>query len=115
MQITGTVHKMLPTEQGTGKTSGKEWIKNAFILKLDGNFDEYAFIEAWGRNADKVDLINPGYRVKVDVNFKSREYNGKWYAQHPQAYNIEIISKPEPLQKTGLDLGNGENEDDLPF
>ena len=79
LEIEGTLAQKLPVQ--SGNSARGPWAKQEFILEYpDGNFTAKACFTAWGQ--DKVQDLGKyqvGDKVKVSLNLKSREYNGRWY------------------------------------
>lgn len=110
--ITGTLHKVLPQESGTGKND-KKWFKQSFVIKTNGQYPKEVCITAWG---DKCDLIpqKPGTEVTVYFDPESREYNGKYYTEL-KFWKAES-GKSEPVSKvTGQSIPASNEDEDLPF
>jgi len=81
MQITGKVIQVLQMEQGVGKSSGKEWKKQTFVLSVfrDNEKESQVPLTLWGDKCDSTPQV--GQQVTVDFDINGREYNGKWYVE----------------------------------
>ena len=77
MEINGKIVELLPVK--SGQSANGEWRKQEYILETDGQYPKKICFMAWG---DKIDQFNikQGEMVEVSVDLKSREYNGRWYA-----------------------------------
>ena len=82
MQISGKVIKVLPVEQGVGKSSGKEWKKQTFVLSVffsDNERESQVPLTLWGDKCDNTPKV--GDQVHVDFDINGREYGGRWYVE----------------------------------
>ena len=79
LELEGTIRQKLGVQSGMSARGA--WAKQEFILEYpDGNFTSQVCLLAFGQ--DKVQELQKyqvGDRVKVSLNLKSREYNGRWY------------------------------------
>jgi hypothetical protein len=106
MEITGTLHKVLPEQKGTG--SKGSWIKQEFILKTTGQYPKEVCFSVWGN--DKVESLQkhkPGSTIKVHFDPESREYNNRYYTEL-RAWKIEA-QQSETIQE------NNSEDNQLPF
>ena len=78
MKITGKLIKKLPLEKGTTK-NGKEWRKQAILLKQNNEYNPEVAISFFGDKIEKIRDVQIGNDLTVLVNLSSREYNGKYY------------------------------------
>lgn len=79
MEIQGKIIQILPLQSGVGKTSGKEWKKQDYILEtLDGQYPRKICFNLWGDNIDKI-ALQLGEEITAQIDLESREFNGRWY------------------------------------
>lgn len=79
MEIQGKIIQILPLQSGVGKSSGKEWKKQDYILEtLDGQFPRKICFNLWGDNIDKA-ALQIGEEITAQIDLESREFNGRWY------------------------------------
>lgn len=107
MQLTGTLHKVLPLQTGTGKNG--TWKKQDIILETEGNFPKKVCISIWG---DKIDeqKLQPGNRLTLDFDVESREYNGRWYTD-VKAWRVELAG----AASANMPPQEANGEEPLPF
>ncbi|HRU50174.1 MAG TPA: DUF3127 domain-containing protein [Candidatus Absconditabacterales bacterium] len=86
--------------------------KITFVLEeeSDREYKSSIAIDAYGEKVDLVKNFKQGDKVKVGLNFRAREYNGRWY-NGISAWKIDGIgtataSTPNPSAPA---------DDDLPF
>ena len=129
LEITAKVHSVLPPTTGNGRNG--VWVKQSFVLELDGQFPRQVCLDAWGDKADIVKNLRPGEVVKVSFEPESREFNGKWYtnlkawrieraatgnAQAPQQQAAQGYTPPPPsLNDMPPEPTYNDGSDDLPF
>lgn len=144
LEIEGTLRQKLAVQSGTSARGA--WSKQEFILEYpDGNFTAQVCFTAFGtEKVAELDKYNPGDKIKVSFNLRSREFNGRWYtdlqiwriapagaptqggyAQAPQggyapaqgSYAPAPTPPPAPAvpAPTVDDMPAAEGEDDLPF
>lgn len=132
LELEGTIRQKLGVQSGTSARGA--WAKQEFILEFpDGNYTSQACFTAWGQDkVQELDKYQAGDRVKVSFNFKSREYNGRWYndlqiwriapagvdvAQQPAAAPAapQAPSYQTPPAPSLDDMPADNPEDDLPF
>jgi hypothetical protein len=85
--LIGNITQILEPVRGT-KGGGASWVKVGFVLDMGGFEDNKVLIYAFNEAATT--LPNVGTRVKVDIQVKSREYNGKWYTD-VVSRNVEVV------------------------
>lgn len=93
--IRGRVIFIGQPEQGVSKTTGKQWSKQVFAIQTEG---QYPTNVAFGVMNGKF-TMNMGDVVEVEVDARSREYNGKWYTDLT-AYRCNNISAPAQAPQT---------------
>jgi len=87
MQITGKVHLVGETE--TVGTSG--FRKRLIVIETAEQYSQKLPVEFVQDKVDKLDSITVGQNVKVDINLRGSEYNGKHYLS-AQGWKIEVDS-----------------------
>lgn len=136
LEIEGTLRQKLAVQSGTSARGA--WSKQEFILEYpDGNFTAQVCFTAFGtEKVAELDKYNPGDKIKVSFNLRSREFNGRWYTDL-QIWRIAPAGAPAqggyaPAQgsyaptptpppapavpaPTVDDMPAAEGEDDLPF
>ena len=80
MEVTGTITKVLPTQNGTSK-AGKEWKKLSFLLETTEEYNNLYCFDVFGEEkVDNFEKYNKvGNSVKVDFNVKCNEWKGKFF------------------------------------
>jgi len=86
MQITGKVIKIEPTQEVSATFS-----KKLIVVETPEQYAQQLPIEFVNKNIDKLDSITVGQNVKVDINLRGSEYNGKHYLS-AQGWKIEVDS-----------------------
>ena len=140
LEIEGTLRQKLAAQSGTSARGA--WSKQEFILEYpDGNFTAQVCFTAFGtEKVAELDKYNPGDKIKVSFNLRSREFNGRWYTDlqiwriapaaapapqgayapapaQPSGYAATPTPPPAPAvpAPTVEDMPAAEGEDDLPF
>ena len=127
MKTTGTISKILSTQEGVGK-DGKKWKKLQFLLETSQQYNNLYCINIMGE--DKVnDFLNTYVEselVEVHINIKTNLWKDKYFT-NLDLWKIDQISSNEtPIEPTidGEDLPTPEDyenqevsnqQDDLPF
>ena len=119
--VVGKVISVLPIESGVSK-AGKEWKNQAFVIETAEQWPKKICFTMLDKN-DKFGKIEIGMGVEVHYNLESREYNGKWYTNNPNAWKIDVTK--ELQQSSGLvqkedvpempDVPESVCDPDLPF
>ena len=114
MQVTGTIKKILPVQEGESK-EGKKWKKITFVVSNNEGYEGaeqlFAF-EIFGE--EKVDKFlqynKESNQVDVDFNIRTNEYQGKYYTslQAWKVYKSESINQAP--EQSAI-----EDDDDLMF
>lgn len=86
MQITGKVIKIEPTQEVSATFS-----KKLIVVETPEQYAQQLPIEFVNKNIDKLDSITIGQNVKVDINLRGSEYQGKHYLS-AQGWKIEVDS-----------------------
>jgi len=120
MEITGQVKAVLELQQGTSKTSGKDWKKQTAVITVDAG-GQYPNDIAFDMFNDKITELKVGETITAQIDIKSREYKGKWYS-NINAWAIDKGDKNQPqaeqevAQEPIAPEGAADGEkDDLPF
>ncbi|AGO48758.1 single strand DNA binding protein [Cellulophaga phage phi46:3] len=100
--------------------------KRQLVIETDENFPQKLAMDFV---KDKGDLLNSytiGQSVKVGINHRGSEYNGKYYV-NLQGWRIELLGQPESKPESAVDKYEAketpaaeteqseEEEDELPF
>ena len=95
LEIEGTLRQKLAAQSGTSARGA--WSKQEFILEYpDGNFTAQVCFTAFGtEKVAELDKYNPGDKIKVSFNLRSREFNGRWYTDL-QIWRIAPAGAPSP-------------------
>lgn len=130
MEIQGTIVQVLPLQSGVGKSSGKEWKKQEYILNTseDSKYPTKVCLALWGDNVDKfASLMVVGNQIVAQIDIESREFNGRWYTEvrawrvdgpfvqqgaQPQQGGYQAPQPVATQQEQPAGLGRA---DDLPF
>lgn len=69
------------TTQQTGEGRNGTWVKQEFIMELDGSsqYPRKLCLTAWGDRIREFDNLNIGDTFQASIDIESREYNGRWY------------------------------------
>lgn len=105
MKISGKV-KVVQETQEVGTTGFK---KRLIVVATDEQYSQSIPIDFVQDKCSKLDNIQVGEEVTIDVNLRGNEYNGKYYVSL-QGWQIAKNTTPEkaPAPKS-------EPESDLPF
>ena len=120
MQIEGKIIQVWPVQRGVGK-SGKEWVKQEFVLETKGQYPKKVMIGLLGKEKVEKYEVWEGLECKVEIELESREYNGRWYTE-VRAWKMEwdknqrrVESKVESKKSEADEFMEGVASDDLPF
>ena len=79
MDIKGKIIQKLDPEGGIGKTSGREWKKQSYVLEtLDSAYPRKVKFDFFGERADQYPL-EVGDVITLSYDIESREFNNRWY------------------------------------
>lgn len=98
MTFSGLIQSALPEQSGT-TAAGKQWRRKDFILLYDGSNTQYpktVLFSVMGDNIDKLN-IQQGVEYDVEIDFSTREYNGKTYMS-ATAWKATAKTQPAPQQ-----------------
>ena len=93
---------------GKEETIGEKQLKKiTFVLEeeSDREYKASIAIDLFGERAELISNYKVGQKVKAALNFRAREYNGRWY-NSVSAWKLEGGSDAGTAQK---------QDDDLPF
>ena len=79
MEISGKIIQVLPEQGGVGKTSGKEWKLQAYVLETQEQYPRKVHFEVFGEDRIKANPCQLDDIVTVSFDIESREFNGRWY------------------------------------
>lgn len=80
MQFKGIITTAMPIATGTSK-NGKEWKRASYILTYDKSNEQYPKSILFDVIGDRIEQLSlqQGKEYEVDVDFSTREYNGRTY------------------------------------
>lgn len=135
MQFKGIITAAMPIATGTSK-NGKEWKRASYVLTYDQSNELYPKSVLFDVMGDRIEQLNiqRGKEYEIDIDFSTREYNGRvfmsasaWRANEIDAQQ-PIQTDPQPAQTQGWEqlLGTktiptmpqptpATNDDGLPF
>lgn len=98
MTFSGIIQTVMPEQSGT-TSAGKAWRRKDFILLYDNSNARYpktVLFSVLGDNIDKLN-IRQGGEYDVEIDFSTREYNGKTYMS-ASAWKVTAKNEPAPIQ-----------------
>ena len=124
MEVSGKIIQVLPEQGGVGKTSGKEWKLQAYVLETQEQYPKKVHFEVFGEDRIKANPCQLDDIVTVSFDIESREFNGRWYTS-VRAWRIQqgiveaaaapVAAAPQANVAT-FDAAAGMDETtDLPF
>ena len=124
MEVSGKIIQVLPEQGGVGKTSGKEWKLQAYVLETQEQYPKKVHFEVFGEDRIKANPCQLDDIVTVSFDIESREFNGRWYtsirAWKIQQGVVEAVAAPVAATPQAnvatFDAAAGMDETtDLPF
>ena len=136
MDIVGKIIRVLPLQEGTGKT-GNPWKVQAYVLETQEQYPRKVCFEIFGEDRIKNNPCNIDDVVTVSFDIESREFNGRWYTsirawrvQQGNVLNAEApagtpVAAPAPVAQAAPQpaanvqafdpAANADDGTDLPF
>lgn len=120
MEVEGLIH-LIGDEQVVG--SAGTFKKRTIVIATNEQYKQYVPIDFVQDKCSVLDKYSVGQEVKISVNVRGNEYQGKYYVSL-NGWKIENlrnaqIQTPEPKQEFAQTMGGallpGEERDDLPF
>lgn len=96
MTIQGKIIHVLPLKAGIGKTSGKQWRKQEYVLQTQEKHPKTICFSLWGEAIDK-EAITLGEDITAHIDIESREHGGHYFTE-VRAWRIDRTS---PTQHQG--------------
>lgn len=95
MKFTGQITIVMPEVGGTSQ-SGKQWRRKSYVCRYDNSNPQYPKEIVFDVMGDKIDQFNiqKGGQYELDVDFTSREYQGKHYMQ-ATAWKVTLLDQPQ--------------------
>ena len=115
MELTGKVYVIGETEE----FGNNGFTKRMIVIETQDQYPQKLPIDFVKDNTKLLDNFQEGQEVKISINLRGNEYNGKYYV-NIQGWKIESISgKQNEVDKyppTILDNNNDDGRpDDLPY
>ena len=114
MELRGKVHVIGETEE----FGNNGFIKRMIVIETQDQYPQKLPIDFVKDNTKLLDNFQEGQEVKVSINLRGNEYNGKYYV-NIQGWKIEYISgKQNEVDKyppTIPDNNDDGRPDDLPY
>lgn len=98
MQFKGIITKAMPIATGTSK-AGKEWKRASFVLTYDNSNEQYPKSVLFDVMGDRIEQLNIqlGKTYEVEIDFSTREFNGRVYMSASAWKAIEITVQTPPI------------------
>jgi single-strand DNA-binding protein len=96
MELTGKIKLINPTQSFDSGFSKRE-----FVLTTKDQYPQDIKIEVVKDKCDLLNSFNPGDDIKVSINLKGNEYNGKYYVS-VQGWKIERLEGVKEEDKSDL-------------
>lgn len=113
MNAQGTIKTVLDLE-----TFDSGFKKRSVILEIvDGKYTNLHGFQFFKERSSLLDGLQAGDVISVDYNLgTAREYNGRWYAEMPVAWKLEVISRvPRTEQPAAASVPPPVADEDIPF
>jgi len=114
MELTGKVHVIGETEE----FGNNGFTKRMIVIETQDQYPQKLPIDFVKDNTKLLDNFQEGQEVKISINLRGNEYNGKYYV-NIQGWKIESISgKQNEVDKypsTIPDNNDDGRPDDLPY
>ena len=119
MEVQGIIHLIGETEE----FGNNGFTKRMIVIETQDKYPQKLPIDFVKDNTKFLDNFQEGQEVKISINFRGNEYNGKYYV-NIQGWKIESISgqqsevdKYESANENSHipDNQGGDEESDLPF
>lgn len=115
MEVQGTIRLIGNTES----VGSNGFTKRLIVVDTDEQYSQAIPIDFIKDKCSILDNYNVGQKVKVSINIRGNEYQGKYYV-NLQGWRIEKLEGSTTTQPTTNESyaqhGNNDNEhDDLPF
>lgn len=80
MNFKGIITAVMPVVSGIGK-NGKEWRRASYVLTYDNSNEQYPKSVLFDVMGDKIEQLNiqQGQEYEIEIDFTTREYNGRTY------------------------------------
>ncbi len=128
LELVAKLERHLPVQ--SGKSARGDWSKQEFVVETQDTYPKKICMNVWGEDKIKeLQNYNEGELLRISFNLESREFNGRWYtdirAWKLERANNQTSSIPsdgfEPVidhsmgMTAGIDMAEGDENDDLPF
>jgi len=77
MEIKGKVINVAPIERGVGQRG--PWVRQTIVVEYESGQYSKAIAITNRKDAESFSKIHVGQTGVFKIDFKAREYNGKWY------------------------------------
>lgn len=83
MTINGTITAALPETNGTSNKTGNKWRRREYVITYDNSKPEFPKSVLFSVLNDNIDRFNlqVGKDYQLDVDFTTREYEGRFYME----------------------------------
>jgi len=114
MELTGKVHVIGETEE----FGNNGFTKRMIVIETQDQYPQKLPIDFVKNNTKLLDNFQEGQEVKISINLRGNEHNGKYYV-NIQGWKIESISgqqnEVDKYSSTIPDNNDDGRPDDLPF
>jgi len=92
MELTGKVHVIGTTEE----FGSNGFTKRLIVIETQEQYPQKLPIDFVKDKTNLLDKFQEGQYVKISINFRGNEHNGKYYV-NLQGWRIENVGNPEDL------------------
>ena len=91
--VVGKVIVVMQVESGVSK-AGSAWKNQSFVIETAEQYPKKICFSMLEKNS-MFGGVAVGMEVEVSYNLESREYNGKYYTNNPNAWKIDVVNKQQ--------------------
>jgi len=92
MELTGKVHVIGTTEE----VGNNGFTKRLIVIETQEQYPQKLPIDFVKDKTNLLDKFQEGQEVKISINLRGNEYNGKYYV-NLQGWRIENVGNPDDL------------------
>lgn len=90
MEIKGKITKVLPVKTGVGKTSGKPWMSQDYVIDCEDRDEQSLCITAWGEDRIKQLNIKEGQYLTAHLASKCKEGKDGRFFNDIRVWKVEL-------------------------
>jgi hypothetical protein len=95
MDFTGKIIAILPSREGTGKSTGNPWKVQSYVIENHDEYPRKMCFDIFGEDKIAQFAIKMGEELTVSFDIDARQWQDRWF-NSIRAWKVERVAAPAP-------------------